>query len=349
MRDIQYICLDTSEVKKVIFLILILSVAFANTAQASPKYEDFYRPIIKSLTIDIPVTAKTKADGGYTYPLKAFVDLTVRIHANTLTGFAFYLRNYQEVRGSTPCQSLHDTKISIGNSNYTGGEGNLAPLTGLLSRVSDSDWFLEKYRFEIPINSNSFLKPCIGKYDIQVIHLRDIASHHKSILLNYGTPVPFYESLGRFDSDWKLLPLPENACPLTTNSEFRSMPTACVENLNQQALGRTFKQEEIELAEREEDKTVAELKQKKELEAKLALERSIAEQKSKQEAEAKAKTASEKLLEDAKAEAAKILSDAKSKAQATLKKTTITCVKGKLTKKVTAVKPKCPSGYKLKK
>jgi hypothetical protein len=31
-----------------------------------------------------------------------------------------------------------------------------------------------------------------------------------------------------------------------------------------------------------------------------------------------------------------------------MKKTTITCVKGKLTKKVTAVKPKCPSGYKKK-
>jgi len=29
-------------------------------------------------------------------------------------------------------------------------------------------------------------------------------------------------------------------------------------------------------------------------------------------------------------------------------KTTITCVKGKLTKKVTAVKPKCPTGYKIK-
>jgi hypothetical protein len=28
---------------------------------------------------------------------------------------------------------------------------------------------------------------------------------------------------------------------------------------------------------------------------------------------------------------------------------TVTCVKGKLTKKVTAVKPKCPSGYKVKK
>ncbi len=31
------------------------------------------------------------------------------------------------------------------------------------------------------------------------------------------------------------------------------------------------------------------------------------------------------------------------------KKTTITCVKGKLTQKVTALKPKCPSGYKVKK
>jgi hypothetical protein len=30
------------------------------------------------------------------------------------------------------------------------------------------------------------------------------------------------------------------------------------------------------------------------------------------------------------------------------KKSTITCVKGKLTKKVTAVKPKCPVGYKKK-
>jgi hypothetical protein len=30
------------------------------------------------------------------------------------------------------------------------------------------------------------------------------------------------------------------------------------------------------------------------------------------------------------------------------KTTTITCTKGKLLKKVTAVKPKCPAGYKVK-
>ena len=32
----------------------------------------------------------------------------------------------------------------------------------------------------------------------------------------------------------------------------------------------------------------------------------------------------------------------------TIKKRSITCVKGKVTKKVTAVKPKCPAGYKKK-
>jgi hypothetical protein len=34
---------------------------------------------------------------------------------------------------------------------------------------------------------------------------------------------------------------------------------------------------------------------------------------------------------------------------AVVKKSTITCVKGKLIKKVAAIKPKCPIGYKLKK
>jgi hypothetical protein len=32
----------------------------------------------------------------------------------------------------------------------------------------------------------------------------------------------------------------------------------------------------------------------------------------------------------------------------TAKKTTITCIKGKITKKVTGVNPKCPIGYKKK-
>jgi hypothetical protein len=94
-----------------------------------------------------------------------------------------------------------------------------------------------------------------------------------------------------------------------------------------------------------EAKAAAELKAKQDAEAKAA-----AELKAKQDAEAKA-AAELKAKQDAEAKAAaelKARQEAAAKAAA-VKKTNIICVKGKLTKKVTAVKPKCPSGYKVKK
>ena len=90
-------------------------------------------------------------------------------------------------------------------------------------------------------------------------------------------------------------------------------------------------QKKAQLVKAEEARLAAELKAKQEAEAKTALEL-----KAKEEADAKAvaeKLAAEKL--------------AATKAAA-LKKTTITCIKGKLVKKVTAVKPLCPAGYKKK-
>ncbi len=102
---------------------------------------------------------------------------------------------------------------------------------------------------------------------------------------------------------------------------------------------------EVKAKQEAEAKAAAELKAKQEAEAKAA-----AELKAKQEAEAKAaaelKAAGEKIISDAKAEAARILAAAK--AAASKKKITITCIKGKLVKKVTAVKPVCPAGYKKK-
>ena len=74
------------------------------------------------------------------------------------------------------------------------------------------------------------------------------------------------------------------------------------------------------------DKVTADLKAKQEAEAKAAADKVAADLKAKQEAESKA--AADKV--------------------AAKKKITITCVKGKLTKKVTAVKPVCPAGYKKK-
>jgi hypothetical protein len=76
--------------------------------------------------------------------------------------------------------------------------------------------------------------------------------------------------------------------------------------------------EEFVSQQKASEKVAADLKAKQEADAKAA-----AELKAKQDAEAKAKAAA-------------------------AKKTTITCVKGKLTKKVTAVKPVCPKGYKKK-
>jgi hypothetical protein len=95
---------------------------------------------------------------------------------------------------------------------------------------------------------------------------------------------------------------------------------------------------------KEQSNLAAELKAKQEADVKAA-----AEIKAKQEAEAKA-AAEIKAKQEAEAKAAaevKAKQEAAAKAAA-VKKTTITCTKGKLTKKVTAVKPKCPAGYKKK-
>jgi secreted trypsin-like serine protease len=73
----------------------------------------------------------------------------------------------------------------------------------------------------------------------------------------------------------------------------------------------------------------------KEAEERLVAEKAAAELKAKQQAEAKA-AAELKAKQEAEAKAA----------QSKNKKTTITCVKGKLTKKVTAINPKCPKGSK---
>jgi secreted trypsin-like serine protease len=69
-----------------------------------------------------------------------------------------------------------------------------------------------------------------------------------------------------------------------------------------------------------------------------------------------AKTQAVKMLADAKIEAEKMISEARIQAEkittdaktAGIKKSTISCIKGKVIKKVIAVSPKCPAGYKKK-
>ena len=70
----------------------------------------------------------------------------------------------------------------------------------------------------------------------------------------------------------------------------------------------------------------------------------------KQASDAAAKVAADKIAAE-KASAAKLIAELQAqvaKLAAAQKQTTITCVKGKITKKVTGLKPVCPSGYKKK-
>lgn len=83
--------------------------------------------------------------------------------------------------------------------------------------------------------------------------------------------------------------------------------------------------------------------------AKAAADKKIADEKAAADKVIADKAATDKAIAD-KAAADKALADKAAAAAkaAAAKKITITCVKGKLTKKVTAVKPVCPSGYKKK-
>ena len=136
--------------------------------------------------------------------------------------------------------------------------------------------------------------------------------------------------LGIFDVGLIRAIYSESTCPSTFSPVIQS---------------KIKEQQEAEFKAKQE----AEFKAKEEADARVALEL-----KAKQEAENKA--AAEKLITDAKNEAERILAEAKLEAGRILaeartyasNKTTIICVKGTLTKKVSAVKPKCPSGYKKK-
>ena len=94
-----------------------------------------------------------------------------------------------------------------------------------------------------------------------------------------------------------------------------------------------------------------------EKENKLAVEKILAEANAKAEAIrdaqklAEAKIEAEQKLAEAKALAEKIVAAAQAAAAkaAITKKITITCIKGKVIKKVTGAKPNCPAGYRVKK
>ena len=147
---------------------------------------------------------------------------------------------------------------------------------------------------------------------------------------NGRPPVTLYRERGQAQSggneiaDYKVIGLQlkaPNYTLLLTNFEsnkisFSLAPTAMLESNEYKELADKATQNRSAI-DQQVKAAAAELKAKQDAEAKAA-----AEQKAKQESATKVPTAQ--------------------------KKTTITCIKGKTTKKVTAVSPKCPTGYKKK-
>ena len=136
-----------------------------------------------------------------------------------------------------------------------------------------------------------------------------------------GVDVQDFNAIGTeiFSPDYKLL-----VSDITTSSlTFHLVPDVLTKSSEYSYLVKAAEERKAkyQVLAGEKEREAQVLKVKEEADAKAA-----AELKARQEADARA--------------AARV---------AATKKITITCVKGKLTKKVTAVKPKCPTGYKLKK
>ena len=131
-----------------------------------------------------------------------------------------------------------------------------------------------------------------------------------------------------------------STAPLSTGQSVRVKELVIVADAvgKDQASFRVLTKAEFLIKQEADAKATAEIKAKQDAEA-----RATAELKSKQEAEAKQEA--DRLAAELKAKQEAV---ARAKVDAAKKKTTITCVKGKQSKKVTAVSPKCPKGYKKK-
>jgi hypothetical protein len=202
-------------------------------------------------------------------------------------------------------------------------------------KVTNTSWFSVKNQFIHAVQHE--LGNVLGLGDITPTN-QFTSTQEDSWRQPYGA-IP----LSEFDTGMIRQLYGESTCPSTyPNASARA---AAELKAKQEAEAKAAA--ELKAKQEAEAKAAAELKAKQEAEAKAA-----AELKAKQEAKEVAARAAEELKAKQEAQAAAALKakqEADARAAAAAKKTTITCIKGKLTKKVIGVKPKCPPGYKVKK
>ena len=223
--------------------------------------------------------------------------------------------------------------IRTSSENQFMGRQNNRPPTKLTSNLMSPEMVIDFYK-QYPNGLPSAFKIQAGSFGI--VQHRELG---KSQLCNGDSGSAFFveEDNVRYVLGMTGQGIINNPCPppetwFGSPSMSWVNPAFVLKDLIKTAEKIVEEDKKIEFARAEAVRLAVESKAKQEAEAKTALEL-----KAKEEANAKAiadKLAAEKL--------------AATKAAA-LKKTIIICTKGKLTKKVAAVKPQCPAGYKVKK
>ncbi len=234
--------------------------------------------------------------------------------------------------------------VIAGTNGCTSTTAREERLVGFLVSGFNSTYQLAKDALATPARSPENLKVEFGQ-DLVTITWSDVADNLLRSTLRYS----FKDSSGKSLCEANFVGIFNNA----TKCSFTATPTLS-EQITLTPVGISKNGPDIridikpavsyakeKLAALEKAKADAENKAKADLEAKARAE---AEAKAKAEAEAKAREEAEAR---ARAEAeARAIAEAAAAAATQQKTKTITCLKGKTKKKVTAVNPKCPKGYK---
>jgi hypothetical protein len=323
-----------NRIVKFLCIILVVSSSSGTSSYAAetskPDFQDFYLPIIQSLSVKPIVTAVSDTNGKTLYQTSLLTELAVKVHKNSLAGFRIY---YQGPTSSAEnlCQSISSgIRISVGNTEYSGGEGDLQTLGGLKSRTPIGDWFLENYSLKLPVPSNQNFFPCFGNNRVTGLIIRDIAGRFKQFVnRGDGKPLPVtteqpdvVQTSYRYDSPYRAQ-IPEYSCPVISGGEWDGAPIRCQDKFDPQTLQISFSAADKAAA----DKAAAD---------KAAADKAAAD-----------KAAADKAAAD-KAAADKAAAD-KATAKPVTKEKSIVCTKGKSSLKVIGKNPKCPPGYKVKK
>lgn len=329
---------------KSVAISLALSFTAITNAAATPDFTESTLPTMVSFSQWINISNR----GEITF----YTETSLRWKKNRPTIFAGSMGILENLGNSLmqPCYAIGNVDNSFGSVNSVGGNSIEITADQVIGEVPDGDYKITTYKF-----SQILSEP------VKSIHTKFEYNYCRGV--HRPLTIAIYDETGRikvfFDQRFNSEPLAgvtvsQSSYFWNENQRFYPCPPAnpalqegyhtertICDSINPFVSGITISDSLFVEAKKAREKFIAD-----EVLKKAEADQAAAELKAKEEAEARAafeKAAIENSIRD-KAAADKA---AKDKAAAT-KKVTITCTKGKLTKKVTAVKPKCPTGYKKK-